>query len=202
MTYDITRLPLTFQRKVEVQPPVPPFADGCWIWTAAVAGGMPKRGREHMYGKYWVAAERRTEYAHRYTWQQFRGPIPEGAVLDHEVCSRTLCGNPAHTWPKTREENFLRGRKRGPKPKTHCKYGHPFKGDNLKVRPNKFGGQKVCLTCERERGRAERERGANLVDKTCEVCGSTYLSNKYRESHVCSHSCGATLGYLRKGDET
>lgn len=194
MTYDITRLPLTFQRKVEVQPPVPPFADGCWIWTAAVAGGMPKRGREHMYGVYWIAAEKRREYAHRYTWQQFRGSIPEGSVLDHEVCSRTLCGNPAHTWPKTREENFLRGRKRGPKPRTTCrKYGHPLKVTSA--------GQKICPTCVSDSDRQARERGVNLVVKVCEICGSEYLSNKYRESHVCSHSCGAELGYRRKRGE-
>jgi WhiB family redox-sensing transcriptional regulator len=32
--------------------------------------------------------------------------------------------------------------------KTHCKSGHPFSGDNLRINPKT--NQRVCLTCQRQ----------------------------------------------------
>lgn len=40
--------------------------------------------------------------------------------------------------------------------KTHCPYGHPYSGDNLRVNPKT--GARSCRTCEREGGRRYRER--------------------------------------------
>ena len=45
------------------------------------------------YGKF--AYEGRVQLAHRVAWMMFRGPIPEGMVIDH-ICHVPACVNPAH----------------------------------------------------------------------------------------------------------
>ncbi len=58
---------------------------GCWLWT----GGAMAPG----YGVIQVAG--RARLAHRIIWQELRGPIPDGMVLDH-VCRTRPCVNPDH----------------------------------------------------------------------------------------------------------
>lgn len=43
----------------------------------------------------------------------------------------------------------------GPTPGTHCKYGHPKSGDNLRVGPT---GVRYCKTCDRAKAQRFRER--------------------------------------------
>ena len=50
--------------------------------------------------------------AHRYVYELFRGPIPDGHVLDHvkkKGCKHRDCVNPDHLEPVTQQENTLRG---------------------------------------------------------------------------------------------
>ena len=56
-------------------------ADACWRWR----GPLDAAG----YGRF------RGGYAHRRTWEQFRGTIPPGQVL-HHLCVVRSCVNPAH----------------------------------------------------------------------------------------------------------
>jgi hypothetical protein len=74
------------------------------------------------------------------------GPIPDGLFLDH-TCRNRNCVNPQHLDPVTNKENILRGEGSPAKNarKTHCKNGHPLKGENL-VRGSK--GERVCRTCK------------------------------------------------------
>jgi hypothetical protein len=65
----------------------------CWIWTAGkFAGG---------YGCYWDGKSRK---AHRVSYEEHFGPIPEGMQIDH-TCHNTCCVNPAHLRTVTGKQN-------------------------------------------------------------------------------------------------
>ena len=77
---------------------------GCWIWTGSC---MP-----HGYAKFFV--DRKTRIAHRWIYEQMRGPIPEGMHIDH-LCRVRNCVNPDHLEVVTQRENLWRGHlSRGP----------------------------------------------------------------------------------------
>ena len=77
-----------FIEKVAVQP------DGCWLWTAAEFTNGYGAFR---LGKHQVRA-------HRWSYEHFVAPIPEGAVLMHS-CDVKLCVNPRHLRPGSQLEN-------------------------------------------------------------------------------------------------
>lgn len=123
----------------------------CWIWT---------KPNDQGYGL--IGSGGRTVRAHRFAYEHFIGPIPEGLELDH-LCRRPSCVNPLHVEPVTHHENMLRG-KRGRNAgkwelaKTHCPHGHPYVGDNLRVVVYKNGiAKRFCRACNL---RGQRERAA------------------------------------------
>ena len=67
---------------------------GCVIWT----GGTTSDG----YGK--LRVNGRMVKAHRYAWERERGPIPDGAVLDH-TCWERACCNVDHLRIATHQQN-------------------------------------------------------------------------------------------------
>lgn len=77
---------------------------GCWLWTASAD--------ENGYGFLHVGSKRdgtnRMARAHRVAFELYRGPVPEGMVLDH-LCRIRCCVNPAHLEPVTFGTNILRG---------------------------------------------------------------------------------------------
>ena len=125
---------------------------GCWIWQA----GTNTKG----YGKFKV--DGRDVKAHRFAYEMFVGPIPEGLELDH-LCRVRNCVNPEHLEPVTHAENVRRGESgKHCRDKTHCPQGHPYAGENLYVRPN---GKRDCRTCQRahyarKRAKATAEQAA------------------------------------------
>ncbi len=93
------------------------------------------------YGSFDV--DKKTVRAHRYVYQAFRGPIPDGLVLDH-TCRLKCCVNPWHLDPVTNMENL----QRSPlymSNRTHCSKGHEYSGDNLFRRSNGWRGCKACI---------------------------------------------------------
>lgn len=82
---------------------------------------------------------------HRWAYEYFVGPIPEGLQLDH-LCRVRHCVNPEHLEPVTNQVNGLRGEGFAAKQarQTHCKRGHLLEGDNLK--PDKLG-RRICKAC-------------------------------------------------------
>jgi hypothetical protein len=115
----------------------------CWLWTGTLAEG---------YGSFYAVNSNMP--AHRFAWEELRGEIPEGLVLDH-VCRVHRCVNPAHLEPVTNGENVLRGI--GPaainKRKTHCQNGHvltPRKG---------YPRQRECRPCIAD---IDRERSQQM----------------------------------------
>ena len=113
----------------------------CWVWTGTKAGG---------YGRFYL--NRRMMPAHRYSWTETSGPIPDGLMVLHK-CDNPSCVRPDHLFLGTQSDNMLDASAknrihRATRTVTHCLRGHELVGDNMRIRPD---GAKVCRVCEVER---------------------------------------------------
>lgn len=111
--------------------------NGCWLWTAP-----PGRAG---YGTFRPYHSSSLQGAHRFGYEMWVGPIPEGLELDH-LCRNPPCVNPAHLEPVTHAENMRRtvGLHRKPA----CRFGHAFTPENTFIRKN---GRRMCRACVRRR---------------------------------------------------
>jgi len=106
----------------------------CWVWSGAAF----RTG----YGA--INRDGKAQRAHRWVYEQMRGPIPEGLHLDH-LCRVKLCVNPDHLEPVTKAENERRYYAVAPKV-THCPRGHDK------------AGRRSCKTCDDIAKRAYKQR--------------------------------------------
>ncbi|MFD3594293.1 HNH endonuclease signature motif containing protein [Nocardia sp. NPDC058640] len=129
-----SRLPPRFWRKVQRD-----AATGCWRWVAAKSTTG--------YGKFALVAVS-PGYAHRISYIELVGPVPEGLVLDH-LCRNRLCVNPAHLEPVRQRINVLRGESpvAANVHKTFCANGHPYDEKNTYRRPG--ADKRGCRLCRR-----------------------------------------------------
>lgn len=79
-----------------------PDPDGCWLWTA----GRFKKG----YGGFYVDGQ--MVRAHRFAYEQFVGPVPDGLMVLH-TCDVYTCVRPTHLYAGTREQNTADAVERG-----------------------------------------------------------------------------------------
>lgn len=112
--------------------------DGCWIWRSSP--------HPRSYGYFYVDSERRSQLAHRVSYEHFRGPIPDGLQIDH-LCRMGGCVNPDHMEVVTNRENTLRGTAgQHYSLRTHCKAGHPFDAENTILRSDAGRRCRACRT--------------------------------------------------------
>jgi hypothetical protein len=132
------------------------IATGCWLYDHRV---MPNG----------YAQIDKHDYAHRVSYELFRGPIPPGKELDHtchsldlscqerNACIHRRCINPWHLEPVTHRVNLLRGRTfiAQEAAQNTCKNGHLFdavwQDGNGKVK-------RRCKTCKNTQVRASYYR--------------------------------------------
>lgn len=79
---------------------VPEPNTGCWLWLGHIrANGYPSFSI--CQPPKWSAL------AHRWAYEHFVGPIPEGFEVDH-LCRVTICVNPGHLETVTKQVNLKR----------------------------------------------------------------------------------------------
>ena len=86
--------------------------------------------------------------AHRWAYEYFNQPIPEGLTIDH-LCRTPRCVNPDHLEPVTMRENIRRGNGLAGENgrKTRCPRGHLYD----MVKSNGHGISRACRQCESKR---------------------------------------------------
>lgn len=133
--------------------------EDCWEWT----GAKNERG----YGSIHVNGSG-DQKSSRISWILNRGEIPISHFVLHK-CDRPSCVNPSHLFTGTHKENMRdklnKGRDHN-QIKTHCKFGHPFSGTNLRTYIKKVGkSTRVCKACQRK-FQKEFAREKRLKQKT------------------------------------
>lgn len=121
--------------------------DGCWLWTGTTSGSNAR------YGTFWDGE--RKVYAHRFAYETWVGPIPEGHEIDHvreRGCTSKLCVRPDHLEPVVHRENRRRGRL------DVCRSGRHDLTDPANVRWDQYGQRRGCIVCHRERALARYYR--------------------------------------------
>ena len=132
--------------RIEIDPET-----GCWNWTGSDRSAPG-------YSRFFVNGKRML--VHRWAYEQFVGPIPEGATVHHR-CTNPRCSNPAHLQAMTQRRNILESDSALASinaRRTHCVNGH----DLAEAYVNPRSGRRTCRPCRNERMRRKRAGRAGI----------------------------------------
>ena len=117
----------------------------CWLWTKHITSN----GYAQMRIGCKADNDRKNVYAHRVSYEIYKGKIPNGLTIDH-LCRVRSCVNPDHLEAVTLRENLARGETLAARnlAKTHCPRGHRYDDENTHTDKN---GRRHCLACNRMR---------------------------------------------------
>ncbi len=108
-------------------------SDGCWHWLGYIRKGTG-------YAQFYTSPERPVDTAHRWSYEYFIGPIPDGLQIDH-LCRVRHCVNPTHLEPVTPQVNIQRASPFRPPivPAPYCIHGHLLR--------TLLSGRRYCPKC-------------------------------------------------------
>ena len=112
--------------------------DNCWLWL----------GYKNLKGYGRMNEKRKTNYAHRFSYEIHKGKIPKGLVIDH-LCRNTSCVNPDHLEVVTQRQNILRGESIFAQEarQTECLNKHKYTEETLRI----YDGHRRCRICDLNR---------------------------------------------------
>jgi hypothetical protein len=116
------------------------MTDSCWFWV----------GRVNVYGYGQFYSNGRNVMAHRWSYEDNYGFIPDGLEIA-QLCRVRNCVNPEHLEAVTGQEN----RRRRLELITHCPNGHEYIEENTYISPN---NGRFCRTCSKERARKYQQK--------------------------------------------
>ena len=122
---------------------------GCWLWT----GSFYRNG----YG--WLKVFGRAKLAHRFSYEQFKGPIGHGLEVLHS-CDNKACVNPSHLRSGTHAENMREASERG---LMRSGSKHPMFG---KPSPKPKQSHRVCVLGKEYPSQKAAERALGLGSGT------------------------------------
>ena len=112
----------------------------CWLWL----GYKLSSG----YGTFRLESPRRKILAHRWMWQIFHGPIPEGLNVCHH-CDKPQCVNPSHLFLGTQTDNMQDAVRKQRMPKGEQHYSTRLTSEDImKIRAAKGLTRQVDLAAQ------------------------------------------------------
>lgn len=119
--------------------------NSCWLWNGYVG--------ENGYG--YIGDGGSVRLAHRWAYEWFRGPIPDGLHIDH-LCRTRRCVNPYHLEAVTQAENNRRAWSARSR-KTHCPQGHVrSQANDMTDSSGQYKGCRVCQAMRRSAARSHK----------------------------------------------
>jgi hypothetical protein len=148
------------------------------VWTAS----RNQKG----YGRFRPTGSRLNVLAHRWSWEQVNGPVPDGKELDH-LCRNRACVNVTHLEAVAHIVNVRRGLVG--RPTLSCSRGHSYHGSSAYVGRL---GQVACRTCKSARARLRRR--VLTWEQPIRYCARPSCLAPFKslrvEQRCCSKRCG------------
>lgn len=165
--------------------------DSCWIWS-----GRPSSVGYGVLTRRSADGSRLRIYAHRYSYELHKGPIPAGLVIDH-LCRNRCCVNPDHLEAVTMGTNVARGEAPAAVVVRNgfCIRGHPRTPENLYRRPDGHG--MVCRLCATQRGLELSPRNKYLNQEQANMIVIRYANGNITRSAL-AEEYGVPLAIIKK----